>query len=139
MSKWHHRHKTFSGKLWYLPYPRKHKFLVREQFFVEISFTNQNIKNGISWNINNSWLQASQNIKGKEITTSYQKQSSWQKGVLKNGAKFTGKHLCQSLFVNKYAGLSFKLWWLLLSYRWLIRLQWLLISYFKLQYYKTYF
>ena len=27
------------------------------------------------------------------------------KGVLKNFAKFTGKHLCQSLFFNKNAGL----------------------------------
>ena len=29
-----------------------------------------------------------------------------KKGVLKNFAKFTGKHLCQSLFVNKIAGLT---------------------------------
>ena len=28
-----------------------------------------------------------------------------KKGVLKNLAKFTGKHLCQSLFFNKVAGL----------------------------------
>ena len=28
-----------------------------------------------------------------------------QKGVLRNFAKFTGKHLCQSLFFNKVAGL----------------------------------
>ena len=28
-----------------------------------------------------------------------------KKGVLKNFAKFTGKHLCQSLFVNKVPGL----------------------------------
>ena len=27
------------------------------------------------------------------------------KGVLKNFAKFTGKHLCQSLFLNEVAGL----------------------------------
>ena len=26
-----------------------------------------------------------------------------EKGVLKNFAKFTGKHLCQSLFINKVA------------------------------------
>ena len=35
------------------------------------------------------------------------------KGVLRNFAKFTGKHLCQSLFFNKVAGLSFwkeRLW-----------------------------
>ena len=29
-----------------------------------------------------------------------------KKGVLKNFAKFTGKHLCQSHFVNKIAGLT---------------------------------
>ena len=29
-----------------------------------------------------------------------------KKGVLANFAKFTGKHLCQSLFFNKVAGLS---------------------------------
>ena len=28
-----------------------------------------------------------------------------KKGVLRNFAKFTGKHLCQSLFLNKIAGL----------------------------------
>ena len=28
-----------------------------------------------------------------------------KKGVLRNAAKFTGKHLCQSLFFNKVAGL----------------------------------
>ena len=31
---------------------------------------------------------------------------SMKKGVLKNFTKFTGKHLCQSLFYNKFAGLS---------------------------------
>ena len=30
---------------------------------------------------------------------------SVKKGVLKNFAKFTGKHLCSSLFLNKVAGL----------------------------------
>ena len=29
-----------------------------------------------------------------------------KKGVFRNFAKFTGKHLCQSLFLNKVAGLS---------------------------------
>ena len=28
-----------------------------------------------------------------------------KKGVLRNFAKFTGKHLCQSLFINKVVGL----------------------------------
>ena len=30
----------------------------------------------------------------------------YKKGVLKNFVKFTGKHLCQSLFFNKIAGLK---------------------------------
>ena len=38
-----------------------------------------------------------------------------KKGVLRNFTKFTGKHLCQSLFFNKVAGLacniSYKLWY----------------------------
>ena len=29
----------------------------------------------------------------------------YKKGVLRNFAKFTGKHLCQRLFFNKVAGL----------------------------------
>ena len=29
-----------------------------------------------------------------------------RKGVLRNFAKFTGKHLCQSLFFNKLAGIG---------------------------------
>ena len=33
-----------------------------------------------------------------------------KKGVLRNFAKFTGKHLCQSLFFNKVAGFSAFLW-----------------------------
>ena len=31
---------------------------------------------------------------------------SVKKGILRNFAKFTGKHMCQSLFFNKVAGLS---------------------------------
>ena len=29
----------------------------------------------------------------------------WKKGALRSFAKFTGKHLCQSLLFNKVAGL----------------------------------
>ena len=32
-----------------------------------------------------------------------------KKCVLRNFAKFTGKHLCQSLFLNKFAGLRLQL------------------------------
>ena len=33
-----------------------------------------------------------------------------KKDVLRNFAKFTGKHLCQSLFFNKVAGLVLQLY-----------------------------
>ena len=33
-----------------------------------------------------------------------------EKGVFKNFAKFTGKHLCRSLFFNKVLGLSLQLY-----------------------------
>ena len=38
-------------------------------------------------------------------TRSSNQKCSMQKGILRNLAKFTGKHLCQSLFFNKVAGL----------------------------------
>ena len=40
----------------------------------------------------------------KESESSHQR-CSMEKGVLKNFTKFTEKHLCQSLFFNKAAGL----------------------------------
>ena len=43
---------------------------------------------------------------GKKIRSSHQR-CSVKKGVLRNFAKFTGKHLCQSLFFNKVAGAFF--------------------------------
>ena len=39
----------------------------------------------------------------KAIRSSHQR-CSVRKGVLRNFAKFTGKHLCQSLFFNKVSG-----------------------------------
>ena len=38
---------------------------------------------------------------------------SAEKGVLRSFRKFTGKHLCQRLFLNKVAGLR---WWLVLVF-----------------------
>ena len=38
-------------------------------------------------------------------TISSHRSCSAKKGVLRNFTKFTGKHLCQSLFFNKFAGL----------------------------------
>ena len=40
------------------------------------------------------------------ICRSSHRRCSVKKGVLKNFAKFTGKHLCQSLFFNKIANLG---------------------------------
>ena len=40
------------------------------------------------------------------LRSSHRKRSI-KKGVLENFLKFTGKHLCQSLFFNKVAGLKF--------------------------------
>ena len=44
------------------------------------------------------------NIDIQNLRSSHKRCSS-KKGVLRNFAKFTGKHLCQSLFLNKDAGL----------------------------------
>ena len=42
---------------------------------------------------------------GKSINRSSHRRCFVRKGVLRNFAKFTGKHLCQSLFFNKVADL----------------------------------
>ena len=44
------------------------------------------------------------NCKNKNIRHSLRR-CSVKRGVLRNFAKFTGKHLCQSLYFNKVAGL----------------------------------
>ena len=41
-------------------------------------------------------------------TRSSHRRCSVKKDVLRNFAKFTGKHLCQSLFFNKVAGKAIK-------------------------------
>ena len=46
----------------------------------------------------------------------------YEKGVLRNFAKFTGKHLCQSLFFNKVAGLL-RTPFFIEHLRWLLLLQ----------------
>ena len=42
----------------------------------------------------------------KSIHRSSYPEVFYKKGVLKNLTKFTGKHLCQSLFFNNVAGLQ---------------------------------
>ena len=43
---------------------------------------------------------------GNSKNRSSHQRCSMEKGVLRNFTKFTGKHLCQSFFFNKVAGLS---------------------------------
>ena len=43
-------------------------------------------------------------IFGSSMTRSSRPEVLCEKGVLRNFSKFTGKHLCQSLFFNKVAG-----------------------------------
>ena len=45
-----------------------------------------------------------------DIFRSSHRRCSVKKGVLRNFSKFTGKHLCQSLFCNKVAGLTLQLY-----------------------------
>ena len=50
-------------------------------------------------------LQCLSGISQKDIIYGSSYQSFCKKGVFKNFAKFTGKYLCQSLFLHKNAGL----------------------------------
>ena len=56
-----------------------------------------------NWVISQNWV-----VVGKSQVGIKNCMSSWTiwKGVIKTFAKFTGKHLCQSLFFNKVAGLK---------------------------------
>ena len=47
----------------------------------------------------------------KHITRSSHRRCTVKKGVLRNFAESTGRHLCQSLFFNKVAGLGLQLYW----------------------------
>ena len=47
-----------------------------------------------------------------EITEAVVQRCSLKVSVLKNLAKFIGKHLCQSLFFNKVAGLGLQLYYI---------------------------
>ena len=49
-------------------------------------------------------------ITGRYFFRSSHRRCSMKKGVLGNFAKFTGKHLCQSLFLKKITGLSLQLY-----------------------------
>ena len=62
------------------------------------------------------------------------------KGVLRNFAKFTGKHLCQSLFFNKVSGLrtgAGVFLWILRNFFLTEHLRWLLLSWTKSDLYYT--
>ena len=60
-------------------------------------------------------------FKKKNSSRSSRPEMFYKKDVLRNFTKFTGKHLCQSLFFNKVAGprtcfFIGHLWWLLLQF-----------------------
>ena len=80
---------------------RFHKHLTRLSYWLKhwlnIEYV---IKNGdhISALTNKNKLQL-------QMVRSRRPEVFYKKGVLRNFAKFTGKHLCQSLFFNKVAGL----------------------------------
>ena len=60
-----------------------------------------------SLSLKDFWKCVTMTLKNLEIAIirSSHQRCSVRKGVLRNFAKFTGKHLCQSLFFNKVAGL----------------------------------
>ena len=62
-------------------------------------FLNANTRSGRSKN--------AYQIDYRRLYKSSHQRCSVKKGVLRNFAKFTGKHLCQSLFFNKVAGNTF--------------------------------
>ena len=64
---------------------------------------NFNLLDGNEKNILSSSAQTSKYCKTR--SRSSHQRCSMKKGVLKNFTKFTGNHLCQSLFLNKVAGL----------------------------------
>ena len=47
------------------------------------------------------------NLIRKYITRGNHQKCSIKKGVIRNFVKFTGKHMCQSIFFNKVAGLRY--------------------------------
>ena len=63
-----------------------------------------------SWNLSNGYLSSKStnslnHISRYSTNRSSHRRRSVRKGVLRNFVKFIGKHLCQSLFLNKVAGL----------------------------------
>ena len=52
-----------------------------------------------------NYVSSNKNNINEYISRSSHQRCSIKKCVLRNFAKFTGKHLCQSLFFNKVAGL----------------------------------
>ena len=61
----------------------------------------------------NTWILLSNLMTQINLLLLYKQPSEvfCKKGVIRNFAKFTGKHLCQSLFFNKFAGSSLQLYW----------------------------
>ena len=75
-------------------------FPVRFEKFLRTPFFTENL-----W-----WLLLITNWSLRISKDSTHRRCSVKKGDLRNFAKFAGKHLCQSLFFNKVAGLSLQLY-----------------------------
>ena len=73
---------------------------VTGNFIREVSWNHAKIQHGALCNNGCRLLAVSYSFRNSRLEV------LCEKGVLRNFTKFTGKHLCQSLFFNKVAGLS---------------------------------
>ena len=78
-----------------------HELVVCYEKHFRIKFLDETV-----YRINSEQIFAFRKLRGVEINRSSRPEVFCKKGVLRNFTKFTGKHLCQSLFFNKVAGLK---------------------------------
>ena len=86
-------------------------FIVDFEWFTRTNISSPNVKHQSHYVSNDSEWKPSKSLQWYHYicseTITYQKQPPevfCKKGILRNFAKFTGKHLCQSLFFNKVTG-----------------------------------
>ena len=87
-------------------------FLVWETYYsvFHIVFHNKELKLLLKSLIKFRWRNCDHYIISQRFFRSSLQRCSMKKGVLRNVSKFTVKHLCQSLFFNKVAGLGLQLY-----------------------------
>ena len=83
------------------------KFLYNNSFSLKKDFLNC-VRHSITFRGHKLWDEPSDNDEKHVSSRSSRPEVFHKKGVLRNFAKFMGKHLCQNLFFNKVAGL--RLW-----------------------------